>query len=114
MNSTPLNGSVVRLEPRRSPENPTPLRLLSEQIGSLHALCDKLLYRVQQIERREKEMLRSIAALRREITANRKHPREPRATRPASRKAPKPPVELGDPCDSDVPDFGAALSDLNH
>lgn len=137
MNSTPLNGSVVRLDSKRPPETPPPLRLLSEQLGSLQASCDKLLYRVQQLERREKELLLSHAALKRELKALRKHPRAPAATSPTPRKAsapsvasePTPPLtktvritrtapapRLGPeppPFDDDVPDFGAALSELN-
>ena len=100
---------------QRSPSptvEPPPLRPLALQIGELSNLCEKLLYRIQQLERREKEYRLSLQGLRRELRALRSDPSSPAPAR-ARRKSPQPPTDPVTSGPPEVPDFSAAASELN-
>jgi hypothetical protein len=82
-------------------------------------LSEKLLYRVQQCERREKNLLNANRSLRRELTALKSQildPGKKRVNRPKPEPSEPPPRHtpptIDDRSDSG-PNFGAALDDLN-
>lgn len=112
-----LHASVISLKDQREPENPKSLRPLAGQLASLEQLCEKLLYRVQQLERREKTHRLATAQLRRELTACKKrlatpgNPDDSQVNAEAS-KYPKTDVAPSS-LDRGEPDFGSALPELN-
>lgn len=94
------------------------LSLLALQLAECARLNEKLLYRVQQLERREKSLRDSLASVRREITrlkGSRPSPQPRRkiqsAPPPREETVVHPPQEpsFGAPSI----DFGSALKDLN-
>lgn len=107
---------VVPLRPPRD-RSPTDLGLLALEVSDIRRTNDKLLYRIQQIERREKSLRQTVSTLRRENTALKKRlsdteipvPKKPdhRAERPS--RNPFEPSRSA----SEEPDFSSALSDLN-
>lgn len=84
-------------------------------VRSLELQCEKLLYRIQQLERREKGLLSTQASLKREITALKraKPTKAPSRLNPPERVQETVPRQDTAPTDSDGPDFSLGLAELN-
>lgn len=105
--------SNTQATPNRAAPEPPPLRPLAHQLGALERQCEALLYRVQQLERREKSHRNIEDSLRREIRALKAEisgepPKRPKRKRTAAATAPPP-----EAIDDGFPDFGAVASELN-
>ena len=111
--------SVVQpLRERKSPDT-THLYPLALEIGELRRTTEKLMYRIQQCERREKELLTANRSLRRELSSLKKASSQS-ATQRTIRRPAKAPVQEPhyDPPNHNgsseaPPDFGGALPELN-
>lgn len=98
--------------PNRAAPEPPPLRPLAQHLGALEQKCESLLYRIQQLERREKSRRVLEDSLRREIRSLKAQisgepPKRPKRKRTAA------PVPHPEAIDDGFPDFGAVVSELN-
>jgi len=113
------NDVVVPLVDKRARQR-SDLYPLAVEMGEQRRMLEKVLYRIQQLERREKSYKTSLASLRREVAALKSgSTARPRAAvtdikrttgRPTSSDFPPPREEFL--ADGET-NFGSALSDLN-
>lgn len=83
--------SVVSLRDREIPDR-SPTYVLALEVGRIQTELEKAMYRIQQTERRQKQLLETNRSLRRELTRL-KARLEPSAQRRSPRKAKRPPAD---------------------
>lgn len=96
----------------------------SLEIADLRCQCEKLLFRVQQLERREKILIDLVSNLRKKAVADDQHsdriPPHPRPDRFAETSTEVSPIRTSEITPTNTqsvaepPDFSSALQDLNN
>jgi len=120
MKARNTNQSVVVPIRKTDARQQSDLYPMAMELGNQRTLLEKLLYRVQQVERREKAMRNTISALRREITTlkgGQTRRREARVSSGSqetgsSRFSERNPPEVRS-YDDGAPDFSSAMSELD-